>query len=151
MRAIDDPAYADLLLKIGQGDAQLDEDQVEIPQQTLKNTEDEVINFVFPYNEDWSNRSILTVTNEKSLQLCEMKTTDNRAAIKNADLADKMRQEAVECHSTAGEVQPEMDIAAYIKKEFDEKFGPTPHCIDGRDLGSYVTLERKHFVFVVFR
>ncbi|KAK0409672.1 hypothetical protein QR680_004685 [Steinernema hermaphroditum] len=79
------------------------------------------------------------------------KTTDNRAAIKNADLADKMRQEAVECHSTAGEVQPEMDIAAYIKKEFDEKFGPTPHCIDGRDLGSYVTLERKHFVFVVFR
>ncbi|KAK0427394.1 hypothetical protein QR680_010208 [Steinernema hermaphroditum] len=72
MRAIDDPAYADLLLKIGQGDAQLDEDQVEIPQQTLKNTEDEVINFVFPYNEDWSNRSILTVTNEKSLQLCEM-------------------------------------------------------------------------------
>ncbi|KAK0395696.1 hypothetical protein QR680_001391 [Steinernema hermaphroditum] len=45
----------------------------------------------------------------------------------------------------------EKDIAAYIKKEFDKKFGPTPHCVDGRDLGSYVTLETKHFVFVVFR
>ncbi|KAK0395689.1 hypothetical protein QR680_001388 [Steinernema hermaphroditum] len=68
-------------------------------------------------------------------------------AIKNADVAGEMQQEAVERHSGAGE----KDIAAYIKKEFDKKFGPTPHCVDGRDLGSYVTLETKHFVFVVFR
>ncbi|KAK0409667.1 hypothetical protein QR680_004685 [Steinernema hermaphroditum] len=93
MRAIDDPAYADLLLKIGQGDAQLDEDQVEIPQQTLKNTEDEVINFVFPYNEDWSNRSILTVTNEKSLQLCEMVLNNHPGEARTYESVDKPYKE----------------------------------------------------------
>ncbi|KAK0416339.1 hypothetical protein QR680_012426 [Steinernema hermaphroditum] len=45
----------------------------------------------------------------------------------------------------------EKDIAAYIKKEFDKKFGSTRHCIVRRDLGSHVTHETRHFVFVAFR
>ena len=68
----------------------------------------------------------------------------------------------------------EKDVAAYIKKEFDSKHGPTWHCIVGRNFGapsrclplsvckpavgalraslapsagSYVTHETKHFIY----
>ena len=41
----------------------------------------------------------------------------------------------------------EKDIAAYIKKEFDKKYNPTWHCIVGRNFGSYVTHETKHFIY----
>lgn len=36
---------------------------------------------------------------------------------------------------------------ADIKKEFDKKYGPTFHCIVGRNFGSYVTHEAKHFIY----
>lgn len=39
------------------------------------------------------------------------------------------------------------DIAAYIKKEFDKKYNPTWHAIVGRNFGSYVTHETKHFIY----
>ena len=38
-------------------------------------------------------------------------------------------------------------LAAYIKKEFDKKYNPTWHCIVGRNFGSYVTHETKHFIY----
>ena len=33
----------------------------------------------------------------------------------------------------------EKDIAQHIKKTFDERKGPTWHCIVGRNFGSFVT------------
>lgn len=33
----------------------------------------------------------------------------------------------------------EKDIAMFIKKTFDERKGPTWHCIVGRNFGSFVT------------
>ena len=36
---------------------------------------------------------------------------------------------------------------SYIKKEFDRKYNPTWHCIVGRNFGSYVTHETKHFIY----
>ena len=39
------------------------------------------------------------------------------------------------------------DIAAFVKKEFDKKYNPTWHCIVGRNFGSYVTHETKHFIY----
>merc|ERR1712146_607739 len=39
------------------------------------------------------------------------------------------------------------DIAAFIKKEFDKKYNPTWHAIVGRNFGSYVTHETKHFIY----
>jgi len=39
------------------------------------------------------------------------------------------------------------DVAAYIKKEFDRKYNPTWHVIVGRNFGSYVTHETKHFIY----
>ncbi|EDS42171.1 dynein light chain 1, cytoplasmic-like protein [Culex quinquefasciatus] len=46
-------------------------------------------------------------------------------------------------------ISPEkkQDIAAYIKKEFDKKYNPTWHCIVGRNFGSYVTHETRHFIY----
>jgi dynein light chain LC8-type len=41
----------------------------------------------------------------------------------------------------------EKDIAAYIKKDFDARHGPTWHCIVGTKFGSYVTHETSHFIY----
>ena len=65
---------------------------------------------------------------------------DPRPTIKNADMAEDMQQEAVECAVRAFEKYTvEKDIAAFMKKEFDKKYGSTWHCIVGRNFGSYVT------------
>eukprot|EP00168_Porphyra_purpurea_P002932 TRINITY_DN13462_c0_g1_i1.p1 TRINITY_DN13462_c0_g1~~TRINITY_DN13462_c0_g1_i1.p1 ORF type:complete len:119 (-),score=6.18 TRINITY_DN13462_c0_g1_i1:79-435(-) len=73
---------------------------------------------------------------------------DRKAVIKNADMSEDMQQDAVDCASQALEkYNIEKDIAAYIKKEFDKKYNPTWHCIVGRNFGSYVTHETKHFIY----
>ncbi|KAL2096723.1 hypothetical protein ACEWY4_008871 [Coilia grayii] len=74
--------------------------------------------------------------------------TDRKAVIKNADMSEDMQQDAVDCATQAMEkYNIEKDIAAYIKKEFDKKYNPTWHCIVGRNFGSYVTHETKHFIY----
>ena len=65
---------------------------------------------------------------------------DPKPTIKNADMPEEVQQEAVECAVRAFEKYSiEKDIAAFIKKEFDKKYGVTWHCIVGRNFGSYVT------------
>lgn len=72
--------------------------------------------------------------------------------IKDADMSGKMQQEAMHCASQAFErYDKEKNIAAYIKREFDQKFGPTWHCIVGRDFGSHVSPETKHFIYLYIR
>ena len=74
--------------------------------------------------------------------------SDRKAVIKNADMSEEMQQDAVDCATQALEkYNIEKDIAAYIKKEFDKKYNPTWHCIVGRNFGSYVTHETKHFIY----
>ena len=74
--------------------------------------------------------------------------SDRKAVIKNADMSEDMQQDAVDCATQALEkYNIEKDIAAYIKKEFDKKYNPTWHCIVGRNFGSYVTHETKHFIY----
>ena len=73
---------------------------------------------------------------------------ERKAVIKNADMSEDMQQDAVDCASQALEkYNIEKDIAAFIKKEFDKKYNPTWHCIVGRNFGSYVTHETKHFIY----
>jgi dynein light chain LC8-type len=79
-------------------------------------------------------------------------------------MSEDMQQDAVECATQALEkYNIEKDVAAYIKKvwmacelsvavvmcvqEFDKKYSPTWHCIVGRNFGSYVTHETKHFIY----
>merc|ERR1711872_560513 len=74
--------------------------------------------------------------------------SDRKAVIKNADMSEEMQQDAVDCTTQALEkYNIEKDIAAYIKKEFDKKYNPTWHCIVGRNFGSYVTHETRHFIY----
>ncbi|KAK4296155.1 hypothetical protein Pmani_013631 [Petrolisthes manimaculis] len=75
-------------------------------------------------------------------------SSDRKAVVKNADMSEEMQQDAVDCATQAIEkFNIEKDIAAYIKKEFDKKYNPTWHCIVGRNFGSYVTHETKHFIY----
>jgi len=71
-----------------------------------------------------------------------------KAIIKNVDMSEEMQQESVDIASAALEkYSVEKDIAAQIKKEFDRKFGPTWHVVVGKNFGSYVTHETKHFIY----
>ncbi|XP_069809670.1 dynein light chain LC6, flagellar outer arm-like [Dendropsophus ebraccatus] len=71
--------------------------------------------------------------------------SERKAVIKNAE---KMQQDAMEIATQALEkCNIEKEIAACIKKEFDKMYNPTWHCIVGRNFGSYVTHETKHFIY----
>merc|ERR1712228_268543 len=73
---------------------------------------------------------------------------DRKAVVKNADMSEDMQQDAIDISTQALEkFNIEKDIAAYIKKEPDKKYGPTWHCIVGRNFGSCVTHESKHFIY----
>ena len=73
---------------------------------------------------------------------------DRKAVIENADISEDMQQDAIDISTQALEkFNIEKDIAAFIKKEFDKKYNPTWHCIVGRNFGSYVTHETKHFIY----
>ena len=77
-----------------------------------------------------------------------MSTAERKAVIKHADMNEEMQQDAIDCANVALEkFNIEKDIAAYIKKEFDKKYNPTWHCVVGRNFGSYVTHETKHFIY----
>ena len=73
---------------------------------------------------------------------------DYKAVIKSADMTDDMQQDAIETVVQAIQTETvHKDIAAYLKKEFDKKYGPTWHCIAGKNYGSYVTHESQHFMY----
>ncbi|KAK7520510.1 dynein light chain type 1-domain-containing protein [Phyllosticta citriasiana] len=70
------------------------------------------------------------------------------AQVKSADMTLEMQEQAIEVAIEAMQkFNIEKDIAQYIKKEFDDKRGATWHCIVGRNFGSFVTHETKHFIY----
>ena len=74
--------------------------------------------------------------------------TDLKPVIKNVDMSEEMSADAIDTATNAlTKFQLEKDMAAFIKREFDKKYGPTWHCIVGRHFGSYVTHETKHFIY----
>ena len=74
--------------------------------------------------------------------------TDRKAVVKNADMSEEMQKDVLDVANQALDKHNiERDIAAYVKKEFDKKHGPTWHCVVGRSFGSYVTHESKHFIY----
>ncbi|KAK0146233.1 Dynein light chain 2, cytoplasmic [Merluccius polli] len=93
-------------------------------------------------------QSSLVQSGSRAAAAAAITMTDRKAVIKNADMSEDMQQDAVDCATQAMEkYNIEKDIAAYIKKEFDKKYNPTWHCIVGRNFGSYVTHETKHFIY----
>eukprot|EP01003_Olkasia_polycarbonata_P002090 NODE_1442_length_540_cov_66.429735_g1365_i0.p1 GENE.NODE_1442_length_540_cov_66.429735_g1365_i0~~NODE_1442_length_540_cov_66.429735_g1365_i0.p1 ORF type:complete len:92 (+),score=15.14 NODE_1442_length_540_cov_66.429735_g1365_i0:71-346(+) len=76
----------------------------------------------------------------------------SKFTIKNADMPEDMQNDALECALQATEKHNiEKDVAGYIKKEFDRKYGATWHCIVGRNFGSYVTHESKNFIYFQYQ
>ncbi|KAI8052350.1 dynein light chain type 1-domain-containing protein [Syncephalis plumigaleata] len=72
----------------------------------------------------------------------------NNIVLKNVDMSDDMQKVAIKITQQAMEQYTvEKDIAAHIKREFDKKYGTTWHCVVGRNFGSYVTHETKHFIY----
>ncbi|XP_057485364.1 uncharacterized protein LOC130771714 [Actinidia eriantha] len=73
---------------------------------------------------------------------------EKKVIIKSADMKEDVQKEAVDIAIAAFEkYSVEKDVAEQIKKEFDKKYGPTWHCIVGKNFGSYVTHETNHFVY----
>jgi dynein light chain LC8-type len=94
----------------------------------------------------------IIISNSKNLNLIttnkQMAQPERKAVIKNADMTEDMQQDAIDCANMALEkYNIEKDIAAFIKKEFDRKYNPTWHAVVGRNFGSYVTHETKHFIY----
>lgn len=41
----------------------------------------------------------------------------------------------------------EQEIAGFIRKEFETRYGPTWNCFVGRNFGSYVTHEENQYIY----
>jgi dynein light chain LC8-type len=68
-----------------------------------------------------------------------------------SDMSKEMQQEAISCARQALKTyKVEKDIAAYVKKEFDKKYGAPWHCIVGQKFGSYVSHEDESFAYFYF-
>ncbi|KAK9466337.1 dynein light chain type 1-domain-containing protein [Lipomyces arxii] len=73
---------------------------------------------------------------------------DGKPVIKSVDMSEDMQSVVLDVAVQAMEqYNIEKDIAAHIKKELDRRFGQTWHCIVGRNFGSYVTHETRHFIY----
>ncbi|XP_047312219.1 dynein light chain 1, cytoplasmic-like [Impatiens glandulifera] len=71
-----------------------------------------------------------------------------KVIIKSADMKEEVQKEAIDIAVAAFEKHAvEKDVAEQIKKDFDRRYGPTWHCIVGKNFGSYVTHETNHFVY----
>lgn len=71
-----------------------------------------------------------------------------RVVVKSADMPDDMQRKAIELALAAlDRFELERDMAQYLKKEFDNRFQPSWHCIVGRHFGSYVTHEGAGFLY----
>nr|CDS27668.1 dynein light chain [Hymenolepis microstoma] len=72
----------------------------------------------------------------------------SKAIIKNSDMSEQMQQKAVD-YTKQGIDQYgiEKEVASHIKKAFDRDYGPTWHCVVGRNFGSYVTHEANRFIY----
>mmetsp|Transcript_4114 Transcript_4114/g.13074 ORF Transcript_4114/g.13074 Transcript_4114/m.13074 type:complete len:94 (+) Transcript_4114:34-315(+) len=71
--------------------------------------------------------------------------------IKSADMSEDMQAFAIETAAHcigSGSTSTEKENASHIRKAFEEKYHGTWHCICGRNFGSYVTHETKHFIYM---
>ncbi|PFH60538.1 hypothetical protein XA68_10781 [Ophiocordyceps unilateralis] len=85
---------------------------------------------------------------DRLTESCSSSRDKLEALVKSADMTDDMQQESIEVAQEAmSKYTIEKDIAQHIKRTFDDRKGPTWHCIVGRNFGSFVTHETKHFIY----
>ncbi|KAL8517475.1 hypothetical protein ACS0TY_015648 [Phlomoides rotata] len=75
---------------------------------------------------------------------------EGKAIVRETDMPDDLQNHAMELAYQAldlHEVSDCQSIAHYIKKRFDDYYGPTWHCVAGTDFGSCITHLSGSFVF----
>ncbi|KAL7065609.1 hypothetical protein AAHC03_025442 [Spirometra sp. Aus1] len=71
-----------------------------------------------------------------------------KLVIKAVEMPNDMQNEVFEVTQTALQrCSLEKDIAGYIKKAFDSKYGKNWQCITGKHFGSFVTHEKDRFIY----
>ncbi|WLF77389.1 Dynein light chain [Lodderomyces elongisporus] len=77
-----------------------------------------------------------------------MTENDTTPILKASDLAEDIQLKIFEFAEHAlKQYKIEKDVAAYLKKELDQTFGPTWHVVVGKSFGSYVTHEQGYFTY----
>lgn len=79
---------------------------------------------------------------------------DRKIVIKNVDMKPEMlpvvyekASEAMEKFIVDGNKKELKEIAAFLKREFDKKFGTTWQCIVGNSFGAWVTYEKGNYIY----
>lgn len=68
------------------------------------------------------------------------KETNAKVVVKNVDMSEDMQGFSIETAIAALEqFNMEKDIAAFVKKKFDNHYGATWHAVVGKNFGSFVT------------
>ena len=77
-----------------------------------------------------------------------MSVIERRVSIKSTDMPDICQYDAIMfANQSLVNSGLDRDLASYLKKEFDRKYGPTWHVIAGENFGSYFTHEFRQFIF----
>lgn len=63
------------------------------------------------------------------------------------DVVDSAKRYIAEAFSSTSN---EQEIAKYVKKHFDEEYGPIWHCVVGNSFGANGTHETNHFLYIYY-
>eukprot|EP01035_Chromulina_nebulosa_P017877 gene17877-23493_t len=78
----------------------------------------------------------------------EVKKYNRKVKIKKSDVPENISQKAITFVNEAiDKYQIEKDMATYIKKRCDERFGGTWHTVIGRNFGCSITHDTKFVMF----
>lgn len=70
------------------------------------------------------------------------------ATIKLSEMPKDMEAFAIMCaHGGILKAYNEQEVASFIRKEFETKYGPTWNCFVGRNFGSFVTHEQNNYIY----
>lgn len=63
--------------------------------------------------------------------------SEAKAVIKETDMLEELQQQAANCaYEALQHHQQYMDIARYVRKRFDDLYGPSWSCVVGADFGA---------------
>ncbi|CAL8094392.1 unnamed protein product [Calicophoron daubneyi] len=80
-----------------------------------------------------------------------MTDTENTlsVSVKSSEMPEEKKQLAVNVATEAlKQYSVEKDVAAYVKKAFDKRYGPTWQCVVGYQFGGYVSHDQDDFIYI---
>eukprot|EP00164_Ancoracysta_twista_P007016 GFYU01009882.1.p2 GENE.GFYU01009882.1~~GFYU01009882.1.p2 ORF type:complete len:102 (-),score=24.65 GFYU01009882.1:198-503(-) len=82
----------------------------------------------------------------------DMRKQMNYPLVKESDMNEEMRSDAMEAIVTAIEKHSSNYESAcrMVKETMDKKYGPAWHCVAGEGFGFEITHEMKHLIYLFF-